>query len=148
MDNRFDLRLASGEFFDDVGLDYFAGSYRVFGNDGTHWLDGPITTGAGAPPEVLAALVAASDHLPVVADYEIIPATPRVRIRPTGGATRTVEGGLIDSYRVVLDTIPTAEVRVALSPDAEVDLGAVGELVFTPAEMRARSCLIDRFAVD
>ena len=40
------------------------------GNDGSHQLGRPITTGTGAPPDVLAALVAASDHLPVVATYE------------------------------------------------------------------------------
>ena len=33
----------------------------------------PIDTGTGADPADLAALMAASDHLPVVADYRVVP---------------------------------------------------------------------------
>jgi hypothetical protein len=69
MDDRFDLQLISAELRDGLGLDYVNGSYMVLGNNGTHLLDGPITTGTGAPPEVLAALAGFSDHLPVLADY-------------------------------------------------------------------------------
>jgi endonuclease/exonuclease/phosphatase family metal-dependent hydrolase len=69
MDDRFDLQFISGELLDHEGMDYSRGSYHVFGNNATHALDGPISTGSGAAPSVLAALEAASDHLPVVADY-------------------------------------------------------------------------------
>ena len=48
MDDRFDIQFASGEFFDGVGLEYVGNSYHVFGNNGTHTLDMPITTGTGA----------------------------------------------------------------------------------------------------
>ncbi len=61
----------SGEFSDGQGIDYVANSFRVFGNDGTHTLNGMITTGTGASVNVLNALVSVSDHLPVVADFEI-----------------------------------------------------------------------------
>ena len=66
MDDRFDLQLVSGELLDGIGLDYVAGSYQVFGNNGTHMLGAAI----GADPAVLEALMLASDHLPVVANSE------------------------------------------------------------------------------
>ncbi|WP_146591239.1 endonuclease/exonuclease/phosphatase family protein [Posidoniimonas polymericola] len=73
VDDRFDFQLVTGELLDEVGLDYWPGSYRTFGNNGTHQLSGDITTGTGASPEVLAALRMASDHLPVVVDYLLPP---------------------------------------------------------------------------
>jgi len=79
MDDRFDLQFVTGELLDGQGLDYIADSYRVFGNDGTHTLNAAISTGSGASGDVLAALESASDHLPVVADYEFVipePDTP------------------------------------------------------------------------
>ena len=137
MDDRFDLQFASGEFFDEVGLDYVDGSFHVFGNNGSHALNSSITTGTGASPTVLTALSNASDHLPIVADYEIIPSTPFVRIRETNGETKAVEGGLYDTYSVVLDTVPTENVTVTVSPDSQLDLGTgagmATQLVFTPA---------------
>ena len=73
MDDRFDLQLVSGELVDGIGLDYVLGSFQVFGNDGTHMLGAAIDTGTGADPAVLEALMAASDHLPVVAEYRVVP---------------------------------------------------------------------------
>lgn len=71
MDDRFDFQLVSHEMLDGEGLSYLAGSYRVFGNNGTHVLNGEITSGSGAAPAVLTALTETSDHLPVVADYQV-----------------------------------------------------------------------------
>ncbi len=137
MDDRFDIQFATSEFFDGVGVDYVSNSYHVFGNNGTHTFDAPITTGTGASPEVLNALVAASDHLPVVADYQVIVSTPNVRISETLGSTKVVEGGLYDTYQVVLDTVPTANVTVTVTPDSQIDLGngagGAVQLTFTPA---------------
>lgn len=132
MDDRFDLHFASGEFYDGVGIEYVENSYRVFGNNGTHTLDAGIATGTGANPAVLTALANASDHLPVIADYETIPSVPFVRIRETGNHTRVIEGGIYDTYNVVLDTVPTANVTVTVSPDAQLGT-APTQLVFTPA---------------
>ena len=89
-------------------------SFRVFGNNGTHTFDGDITTGTGASAAVLAALVAASDHLPIIADFEMLDVTPGVRIVETGGGTKVAEGGFYDTYNVVLNTIPAANVTVTL----------------------------------
>ena len=123
MDDRFDIQFASGEVFDGLGFEYVANSYHVFGNNGTHTLDMPITTGTGASATVLDALVAASDHLPVVADYQVVVSTPNVRITETLGGTKVVEGGLYDTYQVVLDTVPAANVTVTVTPNAQVDVG-------------------------
>ncbi len=71
VDDRFDFQLVTGELLDGEGVDYLAGSYRTFGNNGTHQLNGSITSGSGAIPSVLSALEGASDHLPVVADYQV-----------------------------------------------------------------------------
>ena len=137
MDDRLDIQFASGELFDGGGVDYVSNSFHIFGNNGTHALDQPITTGTGASIDVLNALVAASDHLPVVADYEILATTPSVRISETLGGTKVVEGGLYDTYQVVLNTVPTSNVVVTVSPNSQVDVGGGGgvarQLTFTPA---------------
>lgn len=59
-DDRFDLQLASTEFFDDalLGWEYLDGSYRAFGN-------GPDYAALRAT----GVFNSVSDHLPVVADY-------------------------------------------------------------------------------
>jgi endonuclease/exonuclease/phosphatase family metal-dependent hydrolase len=137
MDDRFDLHFASGEFFNGTGIEYVSNSFHVFGNNGTHMFDMPITTGTGASPAVLAALVAASDHLPVIADYDIVVSTPNVRITQTLGGTKVIEGGLYDTYHIVLDTMPSANVSVTVTPNAEVDVGngagVAKVFLFTPA---------------
>jgi endonuclease/exonuclease/phosphatase family metal-dependent hydrolase len=72
VDDRFDFQLVTGELLDSEGLSYIPGSYRVLGNNGTHQCcSHSITTGTGAAPNVLAALTTASDHLPVIADYQL-----------------------------------------------------------------------------
>lgn len=73
MDDRFDLMFVTQEMLDGTGIDYIADSYRVFGNNGTHVLNSTVDSGTGAPFNVLAALAKASDHLPIVADFVVIP---------------------------------------------------------------------------
>jgi hypothetical protein len=70
MDDRFDIQFVSGEFLDGRGLEYIANSFHVFGNNGTHTLNQAISTGTGASASVLEALEDASDHLPIIADYD------------------------------------------------------------------------------
>ncbi len=152
MDDRFDIQFASGEFFNGVGLDYVSNSYHVFGNNGTHTFDMPITTGTGASVDILNALVAASDHLPVVADYQIIVSTPNVRITETLGGTKVIEGGLYDTYHIVLDTVPAADVTVTVTPDAQADVGSgagvAKVLTFTPANALTPQTIIVHAADD
>ncbi|NIO10167.1 MAG: hypothetical protein GTO40_20050, partial [Deltaproteobacteria bacterium] len=47
-----------------------------------------------------------------------------VTIIESGGSTDVTEGGATDSYDLVLDTQPTADVDITVSPDGETDLGA------------------------
>lgn len=78
VDDRFDFQLSTGDFQDGDGLSLIAGSYRTFGNDGNHYnLD--INTGDNSyyPGDLVRSnsvadlLWAATDHMPVVADYQV-----------------------------------------------------------------------------
>ncbi|MEM8865845.1 MAG: endonuclease/exonuclease/phosphatase family protein [Planctomycetota bacterium] len=73
MDDRFSVQFVTDEFFDGAGLELVQGSFRVFGNNGTHTLNEPITTGTGASASVLDALASFSDHLPVISDFRVLP---------------------------------------------------------------------------
>ena len=68
IDDRFDMQLGSAATMDDVGFEYVRGSLSVLGNNGTHTLNGAITSGNGAIA-VQGNLLDFSDHLPVFADY-------------------------------------------------------------------------------
>ncbi len=83
MDDRFDLQITSDDLLDGEGLSYIGPtstglggldhSYQAFGNDGTSY-NQAITfpsTGRSQPANVLQALHDFSDHLPVVADYQL-----------------------------------------------------------------------------
>ena len=79
MDDRFDFLLMTAELLDGKGIDYLPGTYRALGNDGMH-CELAINDGDNfyypadvARSNALAdALHDASDHLPVVADYQIV----------------------------------------------------------------------------
>lgn len=82
-DDRFDLQLVSGELLDGEGLSYIGPtstggggldhSYQAFGNDGVSFNQAINNTlvGRSQPASVLNALHDFSDHLPVVADYQL-----------------------------------------------------------------------------
>ena len=72
MDDRFDMILMSRVFDQENGFRYVRGSYKAFGNDGLHF-NRSINFGNNRliPPDVADALYAASDHLPVVLEFEI-----------------------------------------------------------------------------
>ena len=61
-----------------------------------------------------------------------------VTISQSGGSTDVTEGGAADSYTVVLDSVPAADVTVTVTPDSQTDLGSGAGtaivLTFTPAE--------------
>ena len=86
MDDRFDVQLMGGSLFDGLGLDYAEGSYRAVGNDGSHLLNGAITTGTGAPADVLASL-ATFDHLPVVSELVLVPEPGTLLVLVFGGTS-------------------------------------------------------------
>lgn len=57
-------------------------------------------------------------------------ATPGVTISELGGTTDITEGGATDSYTVVLDAVPSANVAIALASDADSTL-STSSIVFT-----------------
>ena len=78
LDDRFDFQFLSPSLLDGGGFDLIEGTYRALGNDGNHY-NGAITDGnntyfPGDTPRGNAladALIIASDHLPLVADYQV-----------------------------------------------------------------------------
>ena len=81
MDDRFDFQWVSTEVTDGEGLDYIAGSYRAFGNNGSTF-DTAINNGntydfaangvtTFTKSQILNALETVTDHIPVVADYQL-----------------------------------------------------------------------------
>jgi endonuclease/exonuclease/phosphatase (EEP) superfamily protein YafD len=80
MNDRFDFELVTANLQDGHGLSIIPGSYHAFGNNGSHPLSGAINAGSNTwnPPgltvsrtTVLNALTTSSDHIPVVADYQL-----------------------------------------------------------------------------
>ncbi|MEM8738535.1 MAG: endonuclease/exonuclease/phosphatase family protein [Planctomycetota bacterium] len=90
LDARYDIQLVTGELLDGEGLSYIgptasgtaaSHSYLAFGNNG-RLFNRPITESDALPAPVLQALRDASDHLPVVADYQL-PARMAVALEQT-----------------------------------------------------------------
>ena len=76
MDDRFDFQLVTSELMDDEGMSIIPGSYHAFGNNGTHaWNGGngelDVPSNTALPMPILNAIASNSDHLPVVADYQL-----------------------------------------------------------------------------
>ena len=105
MDDRFDFQLVTGALMSGRGFAYITNSYWAFGNTGTHQLNGEITTGnpealraylpgysAARASAVLTAITESSDHLPVVADYQV-PA--RMALAVTAPPERILRGATV-----------------------------------------------------
>lgn len=145
MDDRFDFQLASAAVFDDEGLQYIDGSYRAFGNDGTHTFNSDITTGSGYTPTILNALAEASDHLPVVVDYELDGgSTANLAFSESDGNTTVSENGGSDSYSIALNQVPTANVTVTVTTDGQTLVDGVTSktLSFTPGNALTPQTLV------
>lgn len=132
MDDRFDYQLVSAEFLDGEGLSYLEGSYHAFGNTGTHVMDRDITTGSATAlrallpgysteqaAAVLEALASTSDHLPVVAQYQL-PAKMKVDVGFV--PERVIVGAAADVSVTVTNVAP---VRAAIGAD-ELDYAVSG----------------------
>ncbi len=80
VDDRFDFQFATNEFRDGDGLSYIEGSCHTFGNDGAHY-NLAINTGTNSyyPGDIATSnaiadlLFAASDHMPVISDFQVPP---------------------------------------------------------------------------
>ncbi len=74
LDDRFDFIFSSYEINNGFGLEYIEDSLTPFGNDGNHFNQSiNAGTNSAVSPEVADALYYASDHLPVYADFNVIP---------------------------------------------------------------------------
>jgi endonuclease/exonuclease/phosphatase family metal-dependent hydrolase len=73
MDDRFDFQLLSEALHTPVDFSYVPGTYRAYGNDGAHFGQAIDAGGANAAVGVTVAeqLRLASDHLPVLAEYQV-----------------------------------------------------------------------------
>lgn len=90
LDDRFDFILVSAALLDTTGSYVLPATYHAFGNDGLHF-NRAVNNGfnAAVPDSVADALHAASDHLPVVADFIVRPAV--VSVAERGGAPRAYQ---------------------------------------------------------
>jgi hypothetical protein len=125
MDDRLDFQLVTSEFLDNEGLSYIPGSYRAFGNNGTTY-NKAVNDASNTYPltnSQLNALAHVSDHLPVVADYQI-PARMLVTVDPIPSQV-IIEAGV----SVVANVSNTAPVTASAGAD-ELDytLSALGLL--------------------
>ena len=99
MDDRFDFQFITNELDDEEGLAMIADTFRGFGNNGTHSYDNSINTGSGAASNVLYALMTASDHIPVVAEYQL-PAVMGVSVLSQLPSSKVVCPGYSFNFRV------------------------------------------------
>ena len=118
VDDRFDFQLVTGEVRDGGGFDYVSGSYWAFGNTGTHLINQAISTGSAATlaarlpgyttsqaQTVLANLTKVTDHLPVVADYQLPAKMMASLAAPPARVTR---GATVSGTLTVSNSAPVA----------------------------------------
>ncbi|MFM7244939.1 MAG: hypothetical protein ACKO40_12320 [Planctomycetaceae bacterium] len=123
LDDRFDFQLTTASLLDGRGMDCLTDSYWAFGNTSTHVMKGAITTGSAAAlaallpgyttpqaASVLTSLSRVTDHLPVVADYQL-PA--RMSASLTAAPTTVIRGGSAAVSLSIANSAPAAVVRGA-----------------------------------
>ena len=142
---RDDIQFVSANVFNGTvlgRLQYLAGSYRTFGNNGTTAfgksvnattntalanLQGPITAATA-----LSALTTASDHLPVVADYTVSLSTPTAAVPVIESATNLAgQIGAALSYQITATNTPTGYTAAGLPDGVQLD-PATGFIAGTP----------------
>ncbi len=126
VDDRFDFQIAGTDLMDGEGMSYIGPtapgtattrSYRSFGNAGNTFnlaINSPVNT--SKPATVLNALHNLSDHLPVVADYQL-PARMQVSLGTAGPA-------------VIVGAAASVDVQVSNTAPATASLGG-DELDYT-----------------
>lgn len=131
MDDRFDFQLTTGEFLDGEGLSYIGPipgvpemsalthSYHAFGNNGTSFNKDIVTGNTVTFPgvssytksQILTAIRAATDHIPVVADYQL----PAVMNVVAGTAPTVLDVGQAFNLSVTVNN--SANVVAAIGAD-------------------------------
>ncbi len=112
MDDRLDFLLTSGEVLDNEGFSYIPGTYHAFGNNGTTYnqaINAPSNTYPLTSAE-LDALAHVSDHLPVVADFQL-PAIMQVTVDPI--PARVIIGSDVSIVANISNAAPVAVAKGA-----------------------------------
>lgn len=99
VDDRFDFQFSTAEFQDGDGLSIVPNTYRTLGNDGLHY-NLAINTGGNSyfPGQAARSLALAnnlfdaSDHMPVVADYQVPPVMQATAPASFGTVIRNAAG--------------------------------------------------------
>lgn len=132
LDDRFDFQLVTGELMDGEGISYLSGSYHAFGNNGSTYntdlnAAGNTNTFSGVTSytrsQILNALVSVTDHLPVVADYQI-PSFLGVQVAATPA---TVALGALASINVSIQNLAPA-IAVLGADELDYTLSVTGDL--------------------
>ena len=119
MDDRFDFQLATSEVLDGRGFASITNSYWAFGNTATHTFNGKINSGnsvsglnafltnytAAQISNIFDSLIALSDHLPVVVDYQL-PASLGVTV--SAAPSRAIVGVSITNSFTVGNNAPVS----------------------------------------
>lgn len=131
IDDRFDFQLITGEFLDNEGLSYIPGSYHAFGNNGTTY-NQAVNSNSNTYPlanSILDDLAHVSDHLPVVADYQL-PAMMQVVVGSTPSAV--IVGTSVNVPVTVSNVAPVViatgadELDYTVTSTGDISGGAVG----------------------
>ncbi|MUG96098.1 hypothetical protein F7734_28655 [Scytonema sp. UIC 10036] len=125
----FDISLEGEQVYDD--LDIFGQSKNAFfpGKNSALALSFPEITVTDGKLNVN---FAASFDNAALAALEVIPLTgPRMILHQTARSTEAMEGGYSDTYSIVLNTKPTANVTINLTPDSQISTDKTS-VTFTP----------------
>ena len=118
LDDRFDFQLVTGEVLDGRGFAYITNSYWAFGNTATHSLNNSLSGGSVTALQaflpgyttdqvstVITSVMSSSDHLPVVADYQL-PAKMGVALKTL--ASRAIVGTQLSGAFAVSNNAPAS----------------------------------------
>jgi endonuclease/exonuclease/phosphatase family metal-dependent hydrolase len=142
MDDRFDFQLPNASFNDGSGLAYISNSYRALGNDASHYNQAlNASTNFYYPTDLPRSnalaldLVNASDHVPVIVDYQV-PAVLAASLL-TGNFGRVIVGAPVEVSFAVFNFVTVADPAGVDALDFTATgsngiSGAVSDTVFYP----------------
>ena len=130
VDDRFDFQLSTAEVQDGDGFALIPGSYRTFGNDGAHY-NLAINAGNNSyyPGDIARSnqladvLHDASDHMPVVADYQVPPIMQVTAPASFGTVIRNATGVIVP---VAVSNIANVVHPLGVEPLAANVVGSTG----------------------
>lgn len=130
VDDRFDFQLSTAEVQDGDGFALIPGSYRTFGNDGVHY-NLAINSGNNSyyPADIARSnqladvLHDASDHMPVVADYQVPPIMQVTAPASFGTVIRNATGVIVP---VAVSNIANVVHPLGVEPLAANVVGSTG----------------------